>query len=119
DVAIAPTAPDWVLSNTGLEPGDTLPGLLGYEVDRITAASPSNTVAIAHSPYRYKGETRYADMAIYKATSGAIVFATGSMQWSWGLDDFNAPGLRPAYSSEAAATLTHNIFASSDQCPIE
>ncbi|HEY9640061.1 MAG TPA: N,N-dimethylformamidase beta subunit family domain-containing protein [Coleofasciculaceae cyanobacterium] len=110
DIVIAPTAPDWVLSNTGLAPGDRLKGLLGYEVDRITAASPPGTIAIAHSPYLYKDEIRYADMAVYQATSGAMVFATGSMQWSWGLDDFNAPNLRPSYNSAAAQQLTRNVL---------
>jgi hypothetical protein len=111
DLRLAPTAPKWVLANTGLKAGDTLPGLLGYEVDRMTAASPPGTVAIAHSPYLYHGETRYADTTVYEAQSGAIVFATGSIQWSWGLDDYNVPQLRPSYRSEATQQMTRNILA--------
>ncbi|MBW4658315.1 MAG: hypothetical protein KME15_06550 [Drouetiella hepatica Uher 2000/2452] len=111
DLNFAPTSPDWVLANTGLKPGDTLPGLLGYEVDRMTAASPDGTVAIAHSPYIYRGKTRYADTTVYEAKSGAIVFATGSIQWSWGLDDYNVPQLRPSYRNEATQQVTRNILA--------
>jgi hypothetical protein len=110
DLVIAPTAPDWVLASTGLKPGDILPGLLGYEVDRITAASPAGIVAIAHSPYRYRGKTRYADTTFYTAESGAIVFATGTIQWSWALDDENVPQLRASAQSEAAQQMTRNIL---------
>jgi hypothetical protein len=111
DIIIAPEAPDWVLSHTGLKPGDRLPGLLGYEVDRITPASPANTLAIGHSPYRYRHQTRYSDMTIYQTASGARVFAAGSIQWSWGLDDYNAPALRPSVKSEATAQMTRNILS--------
>ncbi len=111
DLTLASTSPDWVLANTGLKPGDTLPGLLGYEVDRMTNASPSGTVAIAHSPYIFHGKTRYADTTVYEAKSGAIVFATGSIQWSWGLDDYNVPQLRPSYRSKPTQQMTRNILA--------
>src|SRR5206468_7203083 len=40
-----------------------------------------------------------------------FVFSTGSMQWSWGLDDYNAPTLRPAAASAAAQRLTANVLA--------
>ena len=51
-----------------------------------------------------------ANMTAYVAPSGAEVFATGSVQWSWGLDDFNAPRLRPSRLSPAAAQITHNVL---------
>lgn len=49
-------------------------------------------------------------MTLYEAESGAKVFATGSMQWSWGLDNYNAPELRKNYYSENAAIITHNVL---------
>lgn len=117
DIVISPSAPDWVLGNTGLEPGASLPGLLGYEVDRITSDSPAGIVMIAHSPYLHKRRIRYADMTIYQSASKAKVFATGSIQWSWGLDDYNVPTLRPSYQSEAAQQITRNILAHLSQHP--
>ena len=54
---------------------------------------------LAHSPFADQGaagKTRYADMTIYTAASGALVFAAGSIQWSWGLDDYNAPAWHTA-----------------------
>ncbi len=49
-------------------------------------------------------------MTTYVAPSGATVFATGSMQWSWGLDDFGAPTLRDARSNAAAQQITRNVL---------
>lgn len=111
-------SPSWLLDKTNMKPADSsttqthwLPGLLGYEVDRMFGNAPVNTLRIAHSPYLYKGGTRYADMTIYTAKSGATVFATGSMQWSWGLDDYNVPQLRPSRFNPTAQQITRNILA--------
>lgn len=50
-------------------------------------------------------------MTLYDTDSGSKVFATGSMQWSWGLDDYNTPDLRSSYINEDAQTITKNILA--------
>lgn len=126
DIIIDWTAPNWLLTGTQLSPNSTtasvqtnskapakemhLEGLLGYEVDRMFRNAPANTIRIAHSPYRYKGGTRYSDMTIYTTDSGATVFATGSMQWSWGLDDYNTPQLRPSILSPDAQAMTRNVL---------
>ncbi|WP_411032160.1 N,N-dimethylformamidase beta subunit family domain-containing protein [Spongiimicrobium sp. 3-5] len=49
-------------------------------------------------------------MTLYKADSGAQVFATGSMQWSWGLDDFNVPMLRKSRQSKQVEIITENVL---------
>jgi len=104
-------APDWMLAGTKLQKGSVLLGLLGYEVDRMYGNAPPNTIRVAHSPYAYKGRTPYSDMTVYTAPSGATVFATGSMQWSWALDDYNAPQVRSPRSNLAAQQLTRNVLA--------
>jgi hypothetical protein len=111
DIVIDQNAPNWLLEKTQLKKGDKLSGLLGYEVDRIFGNAPKNIVRIAHSPYPYGGGTRYADMTIYTAESGAKVFATGSMQWAWGLDNYNAPLLRPSVLNQEAQQITRNVLA--------
>ena len=90
DVVIADCS-SWVCAGTNLLPGNILPGMLGYEVDRIAPSSPAGITVIASSPYVVAGQTRYANVTHYTAASGAGVFATGSMQWTWGLDAFS-PG---------------------------
>ena len=104
-------ASHWAFAGTGLARGGVLPGLLGYEVDAIASASPPGLARLAHSPFELaSGESGYADMTLYQAPSGALVFATGSMYWNWGLDDYNAPGLRSARASVAAQRITHNVL---------
>lgn len=104
----------WICAGTGLVNGDVLPGMLGYEVDRIDhASSPANIQIIASSPYQVcfgdgcTPETRYAHMAYYTAPSGAGVFATGTMQWNWGLDDFGPWGNR---ANPAVQQMTRNVL---------
>lgn len=105
-------ADHWVFAGTRLQKGDLLPGLLGYEVDRIfeeNGQAPRNLVRLCHSPAFNANTglfTDYADMTIYRARSGAYVFATGTIQWSWGLDDF---GVSPR-TNEAAKQMTRNVL---------
>src|SRR5207247_118944 len=75
----------------GSRRGGARRGLLGNAVAAIDGDSPAGRVRLAHSPFVDHGRTRFADMTLYTAESGAIVFASGSMQWNWGLDGYNAP----------------------------
>lgn len=104
-------ASHWVFANTGLKKGDLLKGLLGYEVDAIVgAASPPNLVRLAHSPFvSADNETGFSDMTIYTTSRGTMVFATGTIQWSWGLDDFG-PRSRGNRVNAAAQQITRNVL---------
>jgi hypothetical protein len=109
---IVADATNWTFEGTGLSNGDALPGLLGYEVDAVSDASPPGLHVLAHSPFgRGAAEPGHSDMVIYQASSGALVFATGSMYWSWGLDDYNAPRLHSRRVSAAAQQVTRNVLA--------
>ncbi|MDH3459688.1 MAG: hypothetical protein OEM00_01685 [Burkholderiaceae bacterium] len=106
-------AEHWVFANTGLEAGATLPGLLGYEVDRVHAHAPAGIQILAESPWVALTDPRQhgvAHMSVYTAAGGAIVFATGTIQWSWALDDYNVPALRSSRLSSAAQQITHNVL---------
>ena len=105
-------ASHWVFAGTGLQNGDRIKGVLGYEVDAIHGVqSPPNLVRLAHSFFvTLDGKSSgYSDMSIYTAASGALVFATGSIQWSWGLDDFG-PSVRGDRTSPAAQQVTRNVL---------
>ncbi|MBI1764947.1 MAG: hypothetical protein HYR56_26350 [Acidobacteria bacterium] len=113
DIVIS-NANHWVFANTGLRNGDTLPGLCGYEADRIyniPGVSPANVIQLAHSPLVDENGPGASDMALYQHSSGANVFATGSMQWSWGLDDYFAWWSHPYRVNEAAQQITRNVLA--------
>ena len=106
-------ADHWAFAGTGLRDGDALRGLLGYEVDAMSGGGPPGIARLGHSPFADQGAPgtiRYADMTIYAAASGALVFAAGSMQWSWGLDGYNAPAWHTARTSEAAQRITRNVL---------
>lgn len=101
-------ASSWVFEGTGLKNGDHLPGLLGYEVDRSFGHAPPGTQTIAHSPYPFRGSTRFSDMTLYATSSRSIVFAAGTMQWSWGLVD---PGINgKKFDNLAVRKATRNLL---------
>jgi hypothetical protein len=113
-----PVAGDILITHLGhplfdgvdLPPDHRLPGLLGYEIDQAFPDGPAGLIVLAHSPYPKDGQVIYGDMTLYQVPGGASVFAAGTIQWSWGLDDYNAPGLRTARSSEAAQRITVNVL---------
>jgi hypothetical protein len=103
----------WAFAGTGLRKGDALRGLLGDAVDTMSGMEPPAIERLGHSPFTDQGApqtVRYADMTLYTAESAALVFAAGSMQWSWGLDDYNAPTWHSPRASEAAQRITRNIL---------
>lgn len=106
---IVDDATNWAFAGTGLIHGDRLSGLAGYEVDRMFPNSPPGTLRLAHSAVTTDGK-KFHDMTVYLAASGATVFAVGSIQWSWGLDDYNAPALRSRRLSPAAQQITRNVL---------
>lgn len=109
---VVENASHWVFKGTGLSNGDRIPGIMGYEVDQMAPESPFGTVRLAHSPFiRRNGTLNFADTTVYEAPSGAIVFATGTIQWSWGLDDYNVPESRTSRASAAVERITRNVLA--------
>lgn len=129
DIVIT-NASHWVFQNSGLTNGSILPGLLGYEVDGTLsnqdggrswisslrrrmvghAAASTEILAASVATSLTDGRTTQSNMTIYTWPSGAQVFATGSMQWSWGLDDYNVPQLRSSRLNTAVIQITRNIL---------
>ena len=105
---------NFVFQGTGLQNGDHMPGLVGYEADVVfPGLGPAGTNIIASSPYidpksNFQG---ISNMTYYTASSGATVVATGSNQWSWGLDDYNAATHHTVYTNASAQQSTRNILA--------
>jgi hypothetical protein len=82
----------WVFANSGFHQSDAVPGIVGYEVDSAMpgfALPPSGGTytLLSSSPVTDQtGRPGVSNSSIYRASSGAWVFATGTMSWSWGLD---------------------------------
>src|SRR3989442_154222 len=84
----------WVYAGTGFKDGDVVPGIVGYEVDSYMPSYPppnsANQTLLSRSPVTGTGGvTSYANSSIYQAPSGAWVFASGTMSWSWALDNID------------------------------
>jgi N,N-dimethylformamidase beta subunit-like, C-terminal len=108
---VVDNASHWVFGGTGLENGDRLRGLLGYIADTSYGGGPPTLERLAHSPYGPpSAPSRYADMTIYTSESGALVFAAGSTQWSWGLDGYNAPAWHTLRVGEPVQRITRNVL---------
>jgi hypothetical protein len=98
-------ASHWVYAGTGLKTGDTLPHLLGYEWDHVWSDGSSPAVdIIATSPaINNRGRTGDSNVTVYYPTPSSIVFSTGTMEWSWGLD-------RPEYRDARVEKITENVL---------
>jgi hypothetical protein len=84
----------WPFAGTGLRDGVPVRGeLVGYEIDSFDPRYPAPDAVwrrlLARSPFvNFDGRHFTHNASIYRARSGALVFATGTMDWAWGL----APG---------------------------
>jgi hypothetical protein len=82
----------WIYQGTGFKDGDAVPGIVGYEMDRLSSSYPGpNAISqtlLSNSPFTYgTGTSDYANSSLYQAPSGAWVFASGTSSWNWGLDN--------------------------------
>ncbi len=112
NVLISGLSPSWVFANTGLNNGNMLAGLLGYEVDEMVAdaTTPVNTQLVTHSPYTLNGATYYGDMTVYSSASGSTVFDFGSIEWEWGLSDISPGGSSTSLVNAVAQQITRNVI---------
>jgi len=73
----------WIFAGTGARRGESFPGLVGPEYDRLdpSVPFPRPIQVLAHSPLTCDGFSTFSDSAYYTAASGAGVFASGTMRW--------------------------------------
>src|SRR5262249_22734288 len=106
-------ASHWIFAGTGLKDGGKIRGLIGFEADHMFWSAPKSLVRLASSDFvGVFGRKNYSDMTLYQTPKGSLVFATGTMQWIWGLDDFRPPPLKsPGLANPVAQKITQNLFA--------
>jgi hypothetical protein len=111
----APTLqPDWLFHGTGLTAASQVNGIVGYEPDRTTPASPpgihvvgsGTTLCQRHGPLLGTGQS-----TLYTAPSGAIVFSSGTLGWGLGLSPMpdESPDA-PRQADPRLVKLTENLF---------
>ena len=120
-----------IYAGTGLTDGSSVPGVLGYEFDKqltsyntpVTNTNPASKTSVVPGTYTQLSSSPFTDAykvsdrassSLYQVTSGAWVFAAGSMYWNWGLDGYAAPSSIKTYAvpapSAALRATTANIL---------
>ncbi len=103
---VGPSSDPW-LAAAGLAPGDVIPGVVGYEWDSFTPGCfagqvvPLMTALIPGSD----GVPRSADMVRATAPTGGRVFAMGTMELAWALDDLDGRSPNPQVVAFVKAAL--------------
>jgi hypothetical protein len=103
----------WLWEATGAAEGDEIPGLVAGEADRYYPRTPlpvsDERILLAHSPYESAdGRHCHQETSLYRAPSGAYVFASGTFAWSPALD---RPGHVDPRVQRATANLLDRICA--------
>jgi hypothetical protein len=113
----------WLYEGTGLRDDDRIPKLVGDECDTYyPALAPPRTEILAHSPVvagtssetdvGARATSRVQTATIYVASSGATVFAAGTLQWSLALDPFGSPtsDRSPTAPDPRVERMTANVY---------
>ncbi len=86
----------WYWDCTGLRTGDIVNNIVGEEWNAIlynyNSVTPAGIELLSEGvAYNDRGVPYPQNTTIYTAPSGAMVFAAGSIHWSWGLMDHSYP----------------------------
>jgi hypothetical protein len=97
-----------VYDSSNFVDGNSVPGIVGYEADRLWPEYPLPGYQVysilSRSPYtNVDGAQDYSNAAIYQALSGAWVFSAGSMGWCYAL-------ARPGYLNAGIQQTTANVL---------
>jgi hypothetical protein len=112
--------PAWLFAGTGITTSTHIPGIVGYELDQRTPAAPPGTRLIGsgsgvpcmaeRAPAPVHGTV--AQTTLYEAPSRALVFATGTLGWEYGLSPVpQASPDAPTAPDPRVVAMTRNLLA--------
>ncbi len=112
--------PSWLFTGSGVTASTSIPGIVGYELDQRTPASPPGTLIVGtgagvpcmpeDEPAPVRGTL--AQTTLYEARSGALVFATGTLGWEYGLEPVpQASPDAPSAPDPRVVAMTRNVLA--------
>ena len=116
---------EWLFSGTGIQSGDVIPRIVGYEIDArfnpsVTDPEISDFTLLSNSIY--DGSPSHA--SIFRDISGSYTFASGTMSWSWALaiDDsgtrpHTGPVARSVDSNRGIQAITRNLLDRFEESP--
>jgi hypothetical protein len=111
--------PSWLFAGSGVTASTRIRGIVGYELQQRTAASPPGTqlvgsgagsCAAGAEPSPARGTV--AESTIYAGRSGGFVFATGTLGWLYGLSPVpQASPDAPRAPDPRVVRMTRNLLA--------
>jgi hypothetical protein len=112
--------PSWLFAGTGITAATSIPGIVGYELDERTPATAPGTLLVGtgagvpcgseDEPSPVRGAL--AETTLYRARSGALVFATGTLGWEYALSPVpQASPEAPLVSDPRVVRMTRNLLA--------
>jgi hypothetical protein len=112
--------PEWLFAGSGVTAATRIPGIVGYELDQRTPATPPSTQLLGtgavascqpqSEPAPTKGTL--AETTLYSARSGALVFATGTLGWLYGLSPVPQAGPdTPRSPDPRVVAITRDLLA--------
>src|SRR6266702_230632 len=110
---VVQNASNWVYAGTGFVNGSSVPGIVGYEYDKVfnNGLTPAGITILGNSPLA--GETAgnsFSNATLYTASSGARVFASGTIEWSWGLANIQSNTFANAGIQKMTANILNNFI---------
>ncbi|PZS08594.1 MAG: hypothetical protein DLM64_12205 [Solirubrobacterales bacterium] len=121
----APTlAPQWLFAGAGVTARTRIAGIVGYELDQRTDASPpaARVIGGGSAPCMAAGASEPGDpvpgtgdglaqSTLYTARSGALVFDTGTLGWELGLEPVaSASPDAPRAPDPRVVAITRNLL---------
>jgi hypothetical protein len=112
--------PAWLFAGTGISTSTRIPGIVGYELDQRTPATPPGTMLVGTgSGVPCMGERGFSpahgtvgETTVYEAPSRALVFATGTLGWAYGLSPIpQASPDTPVAPDPHLVSMTRNLLA--------
>ncbi|ATB40347.1 hypothetical protein CYFUS_005796 [Cystobacter fuscus] len=102
-------ASHWLFEGTGLQRGELLPGLVGFEYDKAFTGwpdyPPGASVSLKSPVVSAEGLPSYATAVDRTLPSGRLVFSAGTIWWALGLSDS-----QPALKDSRVERMTLNVL---------
>ena len=119
---VVQNASNWVYAGTGFVNGSSVPGIVGYEYDKVwnNGSTPAGLTVLSNSHVVGCCEgsgSSVSNSSLYTAASGAQVFGAGTIQWSWGLDNYSANFVNAGIQRTTANILNNFISGAATPAP--
>jgi hypothetical protein len=113
DAPYVVTSPGWWgFAGTRTRRGEAFPHLVGVEADRVypVASTPRPLQILSHVRYSCGGVATSAQSVYYTTTSGAGVFAAGTLRWTCALSGRCAPHTMTPRTVAFTRRVTDNVL---------